>query len=228
MAYIFGSDLNHLKSQRVSLVPYTIKDNELYMMFGIHNHKSNKLPLSDFPTNFSNIITDNTSQHILCDEITCLGGSSKNKETIIETAEREFREESKGIFGKTITMDLLMSSVAVIKPNKCDYKGITVIFVPVTVQWIELSQQLFEITPNKRCDVDEISSLKWISERDFYTFLNSELPLNGMVVWEKLRRFYKTIFSGYLKELLIARWFWPSFQEYISSNHLPQIEKCKD
>lgn len=211
MAYVFGSYLKSIQSQRAAVMPYTIINDDIYVLLGIYNKKSCKQ------------ICNNFSIH---DELTDLGGSVRKYENDLEAAYRELHEESKRIFGDLITVDILSTCVAALKTSTSlegeRSNGMSIIFVPMNDAWKEISQPLFSAqVPNSKTSIletincrDEILELKWIRGDIFEKMLQTDEPvIEGIVLWEKLRRFYKMIFSSHLKELLVARYYWPLFEK---------------
>lgn len=164
-------ELSRIKTSRSAVVPYVFDEStgELYFLFGI-----------DAKTH----------------DITDLGGGVKRYEYALNAGLREFREETKDVFGKYFTNSNNFSSCyALIDKRMCS------LFIPVSKDWLLLAPILFSsknIDPSKK-NHNEISHLIWLKESELLQLLSS--PKTKM--WTLLSNFYRKTFTSEFRDLLV-------------------------
>lgn len=162
-----GVELSNIKTQRASVIPYTIRDGVMYYLLGVHSETG---------------------------DITDFGGGVKKSENSLYSAAREWKEETKGVFGSDLyNINNMLLNVAVYDKN------MALLFVPINNKWIDTANFTFQsITPLKK-DNQEISSLRWYTHTQFMNLLKHRSRL-----WDRIRRFYVKEFNQDMFKLLNA------------------------
>lgn len=193
---LFGYNLFGRHSSRAAVVPYTVKTvpgkcSKIIFLMGV-----------DTATN----------------DITDFGGGIKKHECDLAGAYREFKEETKDIFGDSISMNDLttcLSVVQCVQPHAHLPRGMSVIFVPVSNDWIDKAEKLFDNSKNSTNKPDEISKLVWLDESEFYRLIHgNHLSLK---MWSRLQKFYRSAYTPSLRIMLLERywWFLPYRESYV-------------
>jgi hypothetical protein len=150
-----GYGLSFIKTQRASVVPYTIINNELYFLFGIHSETG---------------------------DITDFGGGVKKNENSLSSSSREWKEETKGIFGDAYNINNLVLDGAIYD------KTMAVLFVPVNNRWYYTADKIFQnVDIPLRKDNQEISKMLWVSYSNFKILLS----YSNKRLWERIKKFYR-------------------------------------
>lgn len=214
---IYGSDLAKICSARAAILPYTIVYNHVTKLWNI------KIMLG----------VDKKSG-----EITDTGGGVKSKTDLNNLAAsfREFTEETKGIFSKTITIDKLLTCVAVtqsqhrripairnprtkfieehkstpgvIEGVKYDTGGMSTIFLPVDNKLIEETNLFDEVGEHPDGEEhNELSELLWVSENEFLDLIQGK-SVNGKYMWPKLQKFYQSVYTEDIRGIMKVRYWW--------------------
>lgn len=156
--------LETLNNERAGVIVYTIRNDELYFLLGIDRKTR---------------------------ELTDFGGGCKNKnnETLVDSAWREFCEESCGIFLKDIKKEKLYSSIAVTNVSR----NTAIFFVRVSEDWVENAVKIFKDTQlflkqlaiNTESEEENIS-VKWVREPHF-----KEIAFNrkNQCMWSRIQCF---------------------------------------
>ena len=199
MVLIFGSQLASRRSARAAVVPYTIRPTanggwQLWFLLGIHADSG---------------------------DVTDFGGGVKKHEYDITGGHRELDEETKAIFKNAISLNDLNTCVAAVmedprrRNNRRDGDGgMSVIFVPIGNDWFEKAPVLFDNASKKGNSHNEISRLVWLCEDDFLRLVRSPDEVPDYTMWSRLRKFYSSVYTNELHDLLYIRfwWFTPNFQ----------------
>lgn len=222
---IYGSDLAKICSARAAILPYTIVYDHVTKLWNI------KIMLG----------VDKKSG-----EITDTGGGVKSKTDLNNLAAsfREFTEETKGIFSKTITIDKLLTCVAVTQSQhrripvirnprvklaetstpgvegvKYDTGGMSTIFLPVDNKLIEATKHFDEIGEHPDGEEhNELSELLWVSESEFLDLIQGK-SVNGKYMWPKLQKFYQTAYTEDIRGIMKVRYWWTPASSACSGTH---------
>lgn len=211
MSLVFGSQLATKRSKRSAVVPYTILPAttggwEIWFLLGFDADSG---------------------------QITDFGGGIKKFETDSTGGYREFLEETKYVLKNAVSLNDLQTCVAAVadepgvsspRNTSCigstsniqdtwgAYGGMSVFFAPVGNEWFQKASSTFDSISMEGNSHNEISGLIWFRENDFVKlFRNPEASEHDM--WPRLRKFYSTIYSKELHDLLYIRywWFMPNF-----------------
>lgn len=158
---------------RAGVIPYTVHNDRLYFLFG-----------RDYKTG----------------EICDFGGGRKKNETSKDTAIREFKEETNGIFSKLYSDTCFDRAVKVV--CKLPRPKNMIFFLPVKPKWINIAKS--EFMQNNKHPNKEITTLVWIDEYQYERLVYKRT--SKLKIWEKLRYFLwyytrnKTTFFAKLKQ----------------------------
>jgi len=163
-----GFSLNVLNNKRAGVIVYTVHNNELYFLLGIDRRTR---------------------------EFTDFGGGCKQTETLVESAWREFIEETCGIFNNHLTIKDLECSVAVTN----SVRDTAIFFVYVPDKWISHAESKFNsnliddeiqmncnaIQRNTNVFLENIN-VKWVKDSDFY---NIAFNKKSQCMWGRVQKF---------------------------------------
>lgn len=128
-------------------------------------------------------------------ELGDFGGGVKKDERVLSAGLREFAQETKGIFGERYSsINNVTNKVALCTPQ------MTIIFVPVSPDWIEKAPELFR---NKSCTdkhSNEMTELVWLDERSLRYHVTSG---SSKMIWRKVKTFFR---DNFLTEREIGNW----------------------
>ena len=195
MVLVFGSQLAKRRSSRAAVVPYTILPTsnggwKLWFLLGLDS-------------NFG--------------DVTDFGGGIKKYECDLVGGHRELDEETKGIFKSTISSNDLSTCVSAVQEDPQHRRdvgtGMSVIFVPIGNDWFEAAPSLFDNVSMKGNSHNEISKLVWLCEGDFLRLIRTPDEVTEYTMWTRLRKFYSSVYTNELHDLLYIRywWFTPNF-----------------
>lgn len=137
---LYGKDLDTKRGQvRAGVIPYTIKDNQVYFLLGIDRRTR---------------------------ELTDFGGGVKSDETILEAAQRELGEETCKLFGNTVTKKHLRYSPAVCNTNR-DTAILFLLIDPMWIDYAEELFSNFQGNYNNIKKHTELIGVKWVTEKYF-------------------------------------------------------------
>ncbi len=154
-----GNKLKNIRTRRAGVIVYTIHNNKLYFLFA-----------------------KDAQYKELCD----FGGGPQKGEFSIQTAIREFKEETNAIFDLTSSTSIyseavLNNQIAICDVSPDDYnKSMTIFFVPVSNEWIAKANIYFSLKRNR-----EVCTIKWLSENNFRKMLNN--PHQSQKLWIRTR-----------------------------------------
>lgn len=153
------------KIGRSGIIPYTSKDNEMHFLLAKDNQT---------------------------DELGDFGGGAKSKENGLDTAMREFEEESKGIFlGEFPNIDYFVNKISVTGDN------MAVTFVYIDPKWLSKDETgAVRQFRKKRKRDDEIIDVVWVNKITFEKLVNQRQireDYQVLKMWKKVRTFFKKI-----------------------------------
>ena len=158
--------LTNRKIDRSGIIPYTNLDGEMYFLLAEDSYTGE---LGDF------------------------GGGSKYKESGLDTAKREFEEESKGIFKSEYpNIGFFSNKISVIDKN------MAITFVYINPEWKTENRAIKLFHANKGPN-DEISDIVWVNKSTFEKLVqNRKVCVNfkTLKMWKKVRHFFKAIKGG--------------------------------
>ena len=183
---VFGTQLTKRRSSRAAVVPYIIRPAltggwRLWFLLGIHADSGD---VSDF------------------------GGGVKKNEYDITGGYRELNEETKGIFKDTINTHDLTTCIAAVQDGHGRSRGMSVVFVPVISDWFNTAPILFAKANKKGNSHNEMSGLMWVCESDFLKLAHKPEAISNHIMWSRLRKFYTSIYTNELHNLLYVRYWW--------------------
>lgn len=184
-----AQQLSRIKTQRAAVIPYILRNvNQEVKLFFL------------------------LAQDRATGEWTDFGGGVKKFEYALETAFREFREESKEIFMHDVpNCNALSSHIAVMdaKTTTCT------IFVPLPELWFERAILDFHDTHRhakyrtKKC-YNEIQHIAWFSESLFQSVIGQPSSAQTMparpssyIMWSKCKDFYQSCYHDELRVQLV-------------------------
>ena len=115
-----------------------------------------------------------------------LGGRTEKEETTLETAIREYLEESRSV----LTVDLKRTSIGVISNVRKNYKQVILFVNIIPNSYILNINETFQKTIPKNKYEDEMSELRWLRWEDFMSLSNKNLS-KSMIVTRKIMRNFK-------------------------------------
>jgi len=155
--------LDGLSRRRSGIIPYLMVNKDLYFLLAQDKKTGD---FSDF------------------------GGHQMFGETILDTAIREFREESNDIF-PSIDSKIKDTSTLIYDDH------MVLIFLPVPYVW-SLESDLFSLTPNT-----EVSHIRWVKKEVLDQMLNRTSTLR---LWDKIREFIQQTNWNNFSLLLENEW----------------------
>lgn len=179
---MIGATLAAVKTQRAAVIPYMVRwvDSRPQLYFLLAQDRATS-------------------------EWTDFGGGVKKFEYALETAYREFREESKEIFHQTLTCNSFASCVAVM-----DHRQVScTIFVPLPTSWYDHAIADFkrhggmDKYRHRKC-YNEIRDIDWFSQTEFLSMIHGH-QYSSRILWARCRHFYRTHYmqSSHVRENLI-------------------------
>lgn len=170
-----GLTLANVSTPRAAVIPYIIKNSELYFLLGQDKQSG---------------------------DITDFGGGVKQFETALAAALREFEEESDEILGKLEANDPQISrAIALLGKNMATlFIPLEEEWFEKAPQLFEERKRLKAV---KKKSHQEIEKIMWIKHKDFTKLLGP--PQQGSPqMWKKLCRFYRDSCNAFFKSALIA------------------------
>jgi hypothetical protein len=153
--------LSSRKIERSGIIPYTSVNGEMFFLLAVDNYTGE---LGDF------------------------GGGSKYNESALDTAKREFEEESKGIFkAEYPNIDCFTNKISVIDKN------MAITFVYINPSWKTDAIKRFNVNKGPN---DEIIDIVWVDKSTFEKLVHRRNVPNGcktLKMWKKVRDFFKKI-----------------------------------
>lgn len=174
----FGEALSRMKVPRSAVVPYIFDEGVLFFLFAIDTKSS---------------------------DYTDMGGGIKGDEYPLSGAVREFKEESNAVFPPEMySVNLFVKLPMAI----CDKTSS--IFYPIEKGWLEDAPRLFNEQRKKMKGAnqklnkgyDEVSGLKWFSEKELLELCIADPSEGGVKIWKKLKNVYRTILTPSFLQLL--------------------------
>lgn len=163
------------KCRRSAVVPFVVNNGEIHFLFGIDQQSG---------------------------EITDFGGGIKKNEIILESAIREFKEETKEIFEDThITVEDLLTLITLIGKSTCT------VFYPLGQIWFTEANRIFQSVDDgnmPQCNM-EVSGLVWLTMEDILKVSNDGLIMNGVryKMWKRLAGYYRRNIDNVRHNLLM-------------------------
>lgn len=153
-----SQELLKIKRDRSGVIPFTIIDNKTYFLLA-KDKKTGEL--GDF------------------------GGGSKKNENALETAKREFEEESKGIFiGEYSDLNRYLNNVTVLNDK------MAVTFLQVDMTWFYSACKTFR---RQRKSKDEIYDIVWVDFETFQNLVMERVNHRKFKMWPKVSKFFQRI-----------------------------------
>ncbi len=149
--------LTQIVKSRAGVIPYMSVNGKLYFLLARHKETQE---LGDF------------------------GGGCKKTENALESAIREFREESNGIFEGLYHPEIFESTFAVVNHH------MAIIFFPLPdYSWLYLAPTMFAKSDKPQ---KEISELVWVSLESFEELIQTN---NKKLMWQKIQKFLADHFA---------------------------------
>lgn len=185
-----SNNLSFLPLNRCGVIPYSYDSNTGNLVYLLAKHKKTG-ELGDF------------------------GGGIKKNEFALLGGLREFKEESRGIFGnKYENTNNVVDKVVLLDNN------MAIIFIYIDQKWIQEANSLFintSLTTSKESDhrgtpkeksytsrnkySDEISELVWVNEFEFQRLVMGE-KIRGNMMWKKIKIFLCKIYDNKVRNIL--------------------------
>lgn len=128
-------------------------------------------------------------------ELGDFGGGVKKGERVLFGGWREWMQETKGIFASSYdNVNSLSNKLALVSPQ------MTIIFVPVSPEWIEKAPKLFMNTVLTDKQSNEMSELVWLEEASFRHHVTSR---GSRMIWKKVKTFFQ---ENYIPKKDIGYW----------------------
>jgi 8-oxo-dGTP pyrophosphatase MutT (NUDIX family) len=144
--------LQQCKRNRAGVIPYVCFDEKLYFILA---QDRRTLDLCDF------------------------GGGCKKDENALQTAIREFKEESNGIFKEYYNEEKFDNTYALMN------KKMTIIFLPISKEWLEIARRRFLISFNP-----EVIDITCIDETTFRNIIYKSEFDTRKRVWIRIQNFF--------------------------------------
>lgn len=189
MKITFGSELHNQRSKRSAIVPYTMVKNETkdcyepWLLLAKHKETG---------------------------EITDIGGGVKKRESDLDAALRELKEEAHDIFKDVANIEILNYCISVTRPRHeitikptntlVSTESASVTFLPLTLDWLNKAPIMFQHAKKYNKD-DELSELIWVKGSDVLQRTSDRYQMWGFV-----RKFYHVALSDELCKFLYVRW----------------------
>ena len=144
---------------RSGVIPFTIKNNRLYFLLGIDNNTG---------------------------EFTDFGGGLKKGEQAVDTAYREFNEESCNLFNNYVTKKDVNNSLYII-----NFKAtIAIYFVKIDFFWLNNIEENFSIYQKNHRNIkkhNELKGIRWVNEVEFE---NIAFNYKCNYMWKKIQNIF--------------------------------------
>lgn len=170
MPIVKGKDLSSIKVRRAGVIPYTVCNGRLFFLMGVDSQYN---------------------------QVTDFGGGSKKDENALQTALREFNEETNGIFSNYTSCQQSFDDCIAILDGYCawssqDVNSAAMLFYPLHWSWLWWAQNLFN---TNQVHNGEVSHIVWMSDIQLMKELNTRgSQLKHSVIWHKVKR----VLSRYL------------------------------
>jgi 8-oxo-dGTP pyrophosphatase MutT (NUDIX family) len=148
--------LNQCRKPRAGVIPFTVSDGKMYFLFAKDRMTGE---LSDF------------------------GGGCKKNETALDTAIREFKEESNAMFSDMFYTEATYNDTFALSNDK-----MAIVFLPIYNTWLKHASQKFKYKHNT-----EVSDVVWIDEDDLIkAVINNQIVQGNLKMWVKIKHFIKS------------------------------------
>ena len=132
------------------------------------------------------------SKHRPSGQLGDFGGGVKKDEYALHAGNREFIEESKGIFQECVDINTLSSSICFIIEN-----DMAIIFVNVGPEWYDLAPQRFLNAKLEGKTNNEVSEVVWVSESELTELVfprsSGVHESDSNVMWKRVKIFLQKI-----------------------------------
>jgi hypothetical protein len=161
----------------------------MYKGRDIENNKGIRAGVIPYTVTYSGHIWFLLARHTPTGELSDFGGGSKKDETLLQTAHREFMEESRCIFLRRYpTASSLKDSLVLFDKHK----RMALFFVYIDLMYLVGANLQFK---NSEVLSTEVSDVLWVDGEDFCQLVSNgkleKILCNDEVLWDRIKSFFQ-------------------------------------